>query len=136
MIHFFIIQNLNGNTIFSRWYSNENFENRNRIQDAVKERLSCLEEKHLSYFALEDIRIVFKKYKKIFIIAGADFDENILLILSTIQLVNEAFGSHSRDISDADVIYNNKKYMKIIDEIILGGEVIGTSIRNVRNLIK
>ncbi|OII74343.1 uncharacterized protein cubi_01187 [Cryptosporidium ubiquitum] len=136
MIHFFIIQNLNGNTIFSRWYNLENAENRNKIQEAIKGRLSCLEEKHLSYFTLEDTRIVFKKYKKIFMITGVDFDENILLILTTIQLINEAFGSHSRDISDVDVIYNNKKYLKILDEIILGGEVIGTSIKNIKSLIK
>ncbi|KAL5369736.1 hypothetical protein CPHLJ_3g3810 [Cryptosporidium parvum] len=136
MIHFFIIQNLSGSTIFSKWYNSENIENRNRLQEAIKERLSCLEEKHLSYFTLGDTRIIFKKYKKIFMITGVDFDENILLMLATIQLINEAFGSHSRDISDVDVIYNNKKYMKIIDEIILGGEVIGTSMKNIKGLIK
>ncbi|KAJ1612895.1 hypothetical protein OIY81_1132 [Cryptosporidium canis] len=136
MIHFFIIQNLSGSTIFSRWYSSDDLENRNKMQDAIKERLQCLEEKHLSYFTLEDVRVVFKKYKKIFMITGVDFDENILLVLSTIQLINEAFGSHSRDISDADVIYNNKKYLKTIDEIIVGGEVIGTSLKNIKSLIK
>ncbi|KAH8739875.1 hypothetical protein FG386_001692 [Cryptosporidium ryanae] len=132
MIHFFIIQNLNGKTIFSRWYNSYTVDKRKKVQEAIKERLSYLEKDDLSYFTLDENRVIFKKYPRMFFIAGVDFSENILMILATLQLINESFGSNSREPTDVDVIYKNKKLIKLMDEIILGGEIIGTSIKNIR----
>ncbi|KAK6589243.1 hypothetical protein RS030_213297 [Cryptosporidium xiaoi] len=135
MIHFFIIQNLSGKTIFSRWYNSDNIEKRKKIQETIKERLSYLEKDDLSHFTLDENRIIFKRYPKMFFIAGVDFSENILMILTTLQLINEAFGNNSREPTDVDVIYKNKKLIKLMDEVILGGEIIGTSIKNIRKSV-
>ena len=136
MIHFFMVQNLSGRTIFSRWYNSDSVDKRRKIQEIIKERLSYLDKNDLSYFTLDESRIVFKRYSKMFFIAGVDFNENILMILATLQLINEAFGSNSREPTDVDVIYKNKKFIKLMDEIILGGEIVGTSVKNIRKNLR
>lgn len=91
--------------------------------------------------------MLYKKYASLYFIVGIDSEENELSILEVsniiiiyiylisqfihlfVEILDKYFGS----VCELDVVYNFYKVYGIIDDMILGGELIETSKNNLIN---
>jgi len=91
--------------------------------------------------------VLYKKYASLYFIVGIDSEENELSILEVsniiiiyiylisqfihlfVEILDKYFGS----VCELDVVYNFYKVYGIIDDMILGGELIETSKNNLIN---
>ena len=62
---------------------------------------------------------------------GIDNDENELASLELIQLFVEILDRYFGSVCELDVVYNFYKVYSVLDELIIGGELIETSRMNI-----
>ncbi|KAK2988551.1 hypothetical protein RJ640_016411, partial [Escallonia rubra] len=74
-----------------------------------------------------DARLVYKTYATLYFVFIFDTNENELAILDLMQVFVEALDKCFSNVCELDIVFNFNKVHTILDEIILGGQVIETS---------
>ncbi|EEA08055.1 clathrin adaptor complex small chain family protein [Cryptosporidium muris RN66] len=131
MIHFLLLQNIKGRTRFARWYTILTYKERKYLEEEIQIKIANIENQNISYFNIGNKKIVYKRFSNIYIIVGIDNNDNYLFASCLIQLIAEITQKRLQRISEIDIVYQSKRFSAIIDEIVMGGEVIDTSIPNI-----
>ena len=66
-----------------------------------------------------------------YFILGIDNDENELASLELIHLFVETMDKYFGSVCELDVVYNFYKVYTVLDELIIGGEIVETSKNNI-----
>ncbi|XP_006365104.1 AP-3 complex subunit sigma-like [Solanum tuberosum] len=74
-----------------------------------------------------DARLVYKTYATLHILFIFDSSENELAMLDLMQVFVETMDKCFSNVRELDIVFNFNKVHAILDEIILGGEVLETS---------
>lgn len=74
-----------------------------------------------------DARLVYKTYATLHILFIFDSSENELAMLDLMQVFVETMDKCFSNVRELDVVFNFDKVHAILDEIILGGQVLETS---------
>ncbi|VFQ65827.1 unnamed protein product [Cuscuta campestris] len=74
-----------------------------------------------------DARLVYKTYATLHVIFVFDSCENELAMLDLMQVFVETLDKCFGNVCELDVVFNFSKVHAILDEIILGGQVLETS---------
>ncbi|KAK4259997.1 hypothetical protein QN277_003173 [Acacia crassicarpa] len=75
----------------------------------------------------QDARLVYKHFATLYFVFIFDSSENELAMLDLIQVFVETLDKCFRNVCELDVVYNYSKMHSILDEIIIGGQVLETS---------
>ena len=62
---------------------------------------------------------------------GIDSDDNELASLELIHLFVETLDKYFGSVCELDVVYNFYKVYSVLDELLVGGEIVGTSKINI-----
>ena len=62
---------------------------------------------------------------------GIDTDDNELASLELIHLFVETLDKYFGSVCELDVVYNFHKVYSVLDELLVGGEIVETSIMNI-----
>ncbi|KAK6121441.1 hypothetical protein DH2020_044817 [Rehmannia glutinosa] len=74
-----------------------------------------------------DVRLVYKTFATLYFVFIFDNSENELAMLDLMQVFVETLDKCFSNVCELDVVFNFKKVHTILDEIILGGQVLETS---------
>ncbi|RDX64519.1 AP-3 complex subunit sigma, partial [Mucuna pruriens] len=83
-----------------------------------------------------DSRLVYKHFATLYFVFIFDSSENELAMLDLIQVFVETLDKCFRNVCELDIVFNYSKMNTILDEIILGGQVLETSSTEVMKAIE
>lgn len=75
----------------------------------------------------EDTRLVYKHFATLYFVFVFDSSENELAMLDLIQVFVETLDKCFRNVCELDIVFNFSKMHTVLNEIILGGQVLETS---------
>ncbi len=67
------------------------------------------------------------RYASLYFIAGVDQDDNELIVLETIHRYVELLDRYFGNVCELDIIYSYDRCCYVLDELLVGGEVVETS---------
>ena len=136
MIHIFLIFNRQNKIRLQKWYAlyppKEQKSIIRELTTTVMKRTSNMS----NILEWRNLQIVYKRYASLYILLATSKTDNELLTLELIHRYVEALDLYFGNVCELDIIYNFEKAHFILDEMIMGGEIIETSNRViVRNVV-
>ena len=128
---FVILQNKQGRARLSKWYININEEEKIKIQNEVYRTIILRDIKESNIIEYKNYKIVYKKYASLYFMFGIDTDDNELASLELIHLFVETLDKYFGSVCELDVVYNFYKVYSVLDELLVGGEIVETSKTNI-----
>ena len=130
------MQNKQGRTRLDKWYITIDEEEKIKIENEIYRTIILRDIKESSIIEHKNYKIVYKKYASLYFIMGIDYNDNELASLELIHLFVEIMDKFFGSVCELDVVYNFYKAYTILDEIIIGGEIVETSIKSVIKKLK
>jgi AP-3 complex subunit sigma len=84
----------------------------------------------------DDIKLIYRHYATLYFVFAVDEQESDLGILDLIQVLVEALDKCFENVCELDLIFHSDRVHYILDEIVMGGMVLETSIHTVLQSIK
>ena len=148
MIQFLLLISRHGKVRLSKWYSafsskdkarivrecaqlavNRNPKNSNFVDNAVRAGSN-----HPP--GQPTLKLVCKRYASLFFVAAISPDENELLVLEKIHHFVEVLDKYFRNVCELDLIYNFHRAYMLLDEVILGGELVESSKKSILKAVQ
>ncbi|OAY70001.1 AP-3 complex subunit sigma isoform X1 [Ananas comosus] len=141
MIRAVIVMNTQGKPRLLKFYD---FQPPEKQQELVRSVFSVLSGRaeNVSNFVDADAifgpgtRLVYKHLATLYFIFVFDSSENELAVLDLIQVFVETLDRCFKNVCELDVVFNFNKLHTILDEIILGGQVIETNSEEVLKAVE
>ena len=125
------MQNKQGRTRLSKWYININEDEKIKIQNEIYRTIILRDIKESSIIEYKNYKIVYKKYASLYFYLDIDTNDNELASLELIHLFVETMDKYFGSVCELDVVYNFYKVYTVLDELIIGGEIVETSKTNI-----
>mmetsp|Transcript_10382 Transcript_10382/g.18946 ORF Transcript_10382/g.18946 Transcript_10382/m.18946 type:complete len:147 (-) Transcript_10382:283-723(-) len=129
MIHFFLLQNRQGQTRIAKWYSPFEHAEKKKLQAEVYRTLIQRPSKHTNFVEFRNYSIIYRRYKGVFFIICCDPSDNEMAMLEAIHLFVECLDDYFVEVCELDLVFNFYKVFALLDEFILGGELQESSKR-------
>ncbi|KAL3651831.1 hypothetical protein CASFOL_004833 [Castilleja foliolosa] len=132
MIHGVIIINDQGKPRLVKFYQFQTVEKQQELVRSIYKVL-CSRAENVSNFCKvdslfgPDVRLVYKTFATLYFVFVFDNAENELAMLDLMQVFVETLDKCFSNVCELDIVFNFKKVHTILDEIILGGQVLETS---------
>lgn len=84
----------------------------------------------------DDTKVIYRHYATLYFVFVVDKSESELGILDLIQLFVETLDKCFDNVCELDLIFHSQKVHNIIDEIVMGGMVLETSVNEVLKAIR
>ena len=136
MIRFLLVQNRQGKTRISRWYVNYEEKEKQKLLLDIHRAITSRDSRFTNFIEFLNYKIVYKRFAGLFFLFCIDYSDNELSHLELIQLVVEVLDQYFGNVCELDLIFNFHKVYAVLDEIIMGGEVMETSKTVVLNMVK
>ena len=125
------MQNKQGRTRLSKWYITINEDEKIKIQNEVYRTIILRDIKERSIIEYKNYKIVYKKHASLYFILGIDNEDNEIASLELIHLFVEVMDKYFGSVCELDVVYNFYKVYTVLDELIIGGQIVETSINSI-----
>jgi AP-1 complex subunit sigma 1/2 len=136
MIQFLLLISRHGKVRLAKWYAPISPKDKARIVREVSQ-LAVSRPLKASNFVDNAVRggggsaahlkIVTKRYASLYFVAAVTEDENELLLLEKIHHFVEVLDKYFRNVCELDLIYNFHRAYVLLDEVLLGGELLESS---------
>lgn len=111
----------------SRWYVAYNEEERTRIEIESHRMIVARESKMTNFLEFRNHKIIYRRYAGLFFTLCVDQDDNELSMLEFIHLFVEVLDQYFGSVCELDLVFNFHKVYQILDEMVIGGEIMETS---------
>ncbi|XP_047072472.1 AP-3 complex subunit sigma-like [Lolium rigidum] len=81
----------------------------------------------ISFFSSQGTKLVYKHLATLYFVFVFDSSENELAMLDLVQVFVETLNRCFKNVCELDIVFNFNKLHAVLDEMILGGQVIETS---------
>lgn len=137
MIHFVLLQNRQGHTRLTRWYSEPPADpaDRAKIESEVHRKITSRPSKFANFVETDTYRLVYRRYAGLFFTIAVDLKDNELSALELIHLFVESMDVYFGNVCELDIVFHFQKVYMLLDEVMLGGEIVETSKRGIRDLM-
>ena len=102
----------------------------------IHRAITSRDSRFTNFIEFLNYKIVYKRFAGLFFLFCIDYSDNELSHLELIQLVVEVLDQYFGNVCELDLIFNFHKVYAVLDEIIMGGEVMETSKTVVLNMVK
>lgn len=109
----------------------ECFQLVSKRSETVCNFLEGVNTKYVSKAFGPDTRLIYRHYATIFFIFAVDKQESELGMLDLIQVFVEALDKCFQNVCELDLIFHSDKVHFILDEIVMGGMVLETSLKEI-----
>jgi len=127
-IHFILLINKRGQTRFSRYFTRNIvcFEGRMSFEGELARRClrKAFQPKQCTFYEMDALLIVFRRYMDLFFIVGVDFSENELSIFALISCLVERLSSLFNNVCELDVMFNLEKLHFLCEELVSNQQAI------------
>ncbi|CBY42924.1 unnamed protein product [Oikopleura dioica] len=127
-----ILFSRHGRLRLSKWFLSVPEKERNKTNHEVIQIALNRNGAYSNIFHHKGVKYIYKRYASLFFCLGIDEDENELIALALIHRMVEALDRYFGNVCELDVIFNFERVHMVMDEILLGGEIQETSLREVK----
>lgn len=145
-IRFVLLQNRQGKTRLSKWYtpppavtgsSNTSPEvEKVRIEAEIHRLVTARDKKYTNFIEYHNYKLIYRRYAGLFFTIAVDVTDNELSYLETIHLFVELLDSYFSNVCELDIVFHFNKVYSILDEFMLAGEMEETSKREILDRVK
>jgi len=129
MIHFILLQNRQGKTRLSKYYSAFEHDEKRQLETEVHKLVVKRDSKLTNIIEFRRYKLVYRRYAGLYFTFCLDTNDNELAYLESIHLFVELLDKYFESVCELDLVFNFHKVYMILDELYLGGEVQETSKR-------
>merc|ERR1711988_815035 len=98
-----------------------------RIEIESHRMIVARESKMTNFLEFRNHKIIYRRYAGLFFTLCVDQDDNELSMLEFIHLFVEVLDQYFGSVCELDLVFNFYKVYQILDEMVVGGEVMETS---------
>ncbi|ODV87904.1 hypothetical protein CANARDRAFT_26088 [[Candida] arabinofermentans NRRL YB-2248] len=142
MIHSVLIVNNKGTPRLIKFYTQVDIQTQQLLLQQVYQLVIKRSDSQCSFLTppplLEnypDIKVIYRHYATLYFVFIVDQQESELGILDLIQVFVQVLNTCFKDVSELDLVFGWQVLETVLEEIVQGGMVIDTSIKNIVNAI-
>ncbi|CAK9050137.1 unnamed protein product [Durusdinium trenchii] len=136
MIRFILLQNRQGKTRLSKWYVPFNASEKFKIESEIHRAVVTRDPRNTNFLEYRSYKIIYRRYAGMFFIFCVDMNDNELGILELIHLFVEVLDGYFGNVCELDLVFHFDKVYRILDELLLAGEVSETSTSKIIAIMK
>mmetsp|Transcript_19792 Transcript_19792/g.29590 ORF Transcript_19792/g.29590 Transcript_19792/m.29590 type:complete len:147 (+) Transcript_19792:61-501(+) len=133
MIHFILLQNKQGKTRISKWYSPFQHSEKRILESEIHRILIRRPPKFCHFIEFRKYTLVYRRYAGLYFTICVDPKDNELSYLESIHLFVEVLDKYFGSVCELDLVFGFYKVFTLIDEFFLGGELQETSKNRILN---
>lgn len=111
----------------SRWYVSYDENEKNRLTAELHRLLVTRGKFYTNFIEFRNYKIVYRRFKGLFIAMCIDLTDSELAHLEFIQLFVECLDQYFGNVKEVDLIFNFHKVYLLLDNIVVGGEIMETN---------
>ena len=132
MIKLFLIINKHGEMKFNSFYDDEIKMNKTHLINQLYHLIIQQNEQN-SFFMIERMKIIFRKYSNIYVIIGCTIEENENEIIELIHFIMKIFSKIIGNLTETLFLSRIDDFHFILDCIIFNGLIINTDEQSIIN---
>lgn len=113
-----------------------NDEERHRIEIESHRNIVQRDSKMTNFLEFRNHKIIYRRYAGLYFTMCVDQSDNELSILEFIHLFVEVLDQYFGSVCELDLVFNFHKVYQILDEMVIGGEIMETSKTYVNRALK
>jgi AP-2 complex subunit sigma-1 len=123
MIHFMLLQNRQGKTRISKFWTPYATEEKRSIEQEVHRLVTTREGKFTNFIEWNTYKVIYRRYAGLYFSLCVDVNDNELAYLESIHLFVETLDAFFGNVCELDLVFNFHKVYQLIDEFYLAGEI-------------
>jgi hypothetical protein len=127
MIRFLLVQNRQGKVRLGKWFVPYEDEEKIKLAQEIHRLVNSRHGKYTNFVEFRNHKIVYRRYAGLYFCMCVDTDVNELSALEMIHLIVEVLDSYFGNVCELDLVFNFHKVYEIVDEMLIGGEIVETS---------
>merc|ERR1719272_6781 len=131
MIDFVLMFSRQGKLRMQKWYNATNQKERKKIPRELIPSILARKPKMCNFIEWRDKKIVYKRYASLYFCMAIGENDNELITLEVIHRYVELLDKYFGSVCELDIIFNYEKAYFMLDELLVGGEMLETSKKNV-----
>ncbi|GAB6022457.1 AP-4 complex subunit sigma-1 [Chamberlinius hualienensis] len=109
MINFLFMVNETGRTIFSSYYNDDYSSNKVTLEHEVSRRCLVRSNEECRFYDYQGMRIIYRHYGSVLVIASASDDENELAVFEFINLFMRTLDTYFQKVTESKVSFQTYK---------------------------
>lgn len=98
-----------------------------KIQLDVHRLIMARDSRFTNFIEYMNYKVIYKRYAGLYFILCIDYNDNELAHLEFIQLLVEVLNEYFSNVSEINLIYQFHEVYAVLNEMIIGGEIVETS---------
>ena len=98
-----------------------------KLQNEIHRLIVNRDSRHTNFLEFRNYKIIYKRYAGLFFAVCVDINDNELTCLEFIHLFVEVLDQYFGNVCELDIVFNFHKVYGILDEMVVGGEIMETS---------
>ncbi|GBG28252.1 AP-2 complex subunit sigma [Hondaea fermentalgiana] len=139
-INFILVQNRQGRTRLSKWYTPLQDAEKHAIEKDVFRVVATRDDAFTNFVEFNmgkhTHKLIYRRYAALNFVFCVDEKDNELGIYEAIHLLVEALDGYFGSVCELDLIFQFNKVFNVVDEYILGGKIQETNVKKILNKVK
>ncbi|XP_018539602.1 AP-1 complex subunit sigma-3a [Lates calcarifer] len=127
MIRFLLLFSRQGKLRLQKWYTPLTDREKKKVIRDMMMLVLARPPRSCSFLQWKDLKIVSRRYASLYFCAGLEEQDNELLALEVLHRYVELLDKYFGNVCELDIIFNFEKAYFILDEFLMGGEILETS---------
>ncbi|XP_053279015.1 AP-1 complex subunit sigma-3a [Pleuronectes platessa] len=126
-MHFLLLFSRQGKLRLQKWFTPLSEREKKKVIRDMVALVLARPARTCNFLQWKDLKIVYKRYASLYFSVGLDEQDNELLALEVLHRYVELLDRYFGNVCELDIIFNFEKAYFILDEFLMGGEVVETS---------
>ncbi|KAM8854029.1 AP-1 complex subunit sigma-3a [Synchiropus picturatus] len=127
MMRFLLLFSRQGKLRLQKWFTPASDREKKKVIRDMTMLVLARQPRSCNFLHWRDLKIVYKRYASLYFCAGMEDHDNELLCLEVLHRYVELLDKYFGNVCELDIIFNFEKAYFILDEFIMGGEILETS---------
>ncbi|KAL3992324.1 solute carrier family 30 (zinc transporter), member 5/7 [Sarotherodon galilaeus] len=127
MMRFLLLFSRQGKLRLQKWFTPLTDREKKKVIRDMMMLVLARPPRSCNFLQWRDLKIVYKRYASLYFCAGLEDKDNELLALEVLHRYVELLDKYFGNVCELDIIFNFEKAYFILDEFLMGGEILETS---------
>ncbi|XP_016887588.1 AP-1 complex subunit sigma-3a isoform X2 [Cynoglossus semilaevis] len=127
MIRFLLLFSRQGKLRLQKWFLPITEREKKKVIREMMMLVLARQPRSCNFLHWRDVKVVYKRYASLYFCAAVEQQDNELLALEVLHRYVELLDKYFGNVCELDIIFNFEKAYFILDEFLMGGEILETS---------